>query len=359
MTMNSYADVLRQDDALHAPALRLDYREGNHRRLGKAERLSSGAIRVRANMTRAGVLDYEGGLREYRPPDEVFAPESLASLKSAPVVLGHPPGGEVTLDNWKALAVGHVENVGREGEFVTGTLIISDPHAIELLERGDLSELSPGYVSKLEMRKGTSPEGESFNRIQRGILYNHLALLPAGMGRSGSNVRVRLDSMSLRERAIAAGWTEEDFVALSEVADFVQGAVPRADSSGSGFEQLTDEEVQALLALGETPLVRTKILELFKEERFQQARRREGLLTDEDEDEDAEPIITTKSGDPNMQLTSEQLTTLKGLAAIAPQLQVALAAPQPKTDSLDEPEDDNDFLTRLTRRTSEAWKSRA
>jgi hypothetical protein len=142
----------------HGLSLRLDYRQGNLRRLGKAERLSSGALRLKANMTRTGVLEYDTG-NEYRPPEEVFSPESLASLRSAPVVIGHPPSGEVTLDTWKSLSVGHVEEVHRDGQFVSGTIIITDPHTIDMLERGDLSELSPGYMSGVERRTGMGPEG--------------------------------------------------------------------------------------------------------------------------------------------------------------------------------------------------------
>lgn len=250
----------------HAPSLRLDYREGNLRRLGKAERLSSGALRLKANMTRTGVLEYDTG-DEYRPESEVFAPESLASLRSAPVVVGHPPSGEVTLDTWKELAVGHVESVYRDGQFVSGTIIINDPDTIDMLEGGELSELSPGYTAKMEWGAGKGPDGKPFASTQRLIRYNHLALLPDGMGRSGREVRVRTDSVSLRQRAIAVLGSEREADAFSrelgQLAALAKAAGWGETSNRSDAVpfSLTAEEVQALMRLARIPQVQVIALQ--------------------------------------------------------------------------------------------------
>lgn len=248
----------------HPLSLRVDYREGNLRRLGKAERLSSGALRLRANMTRTGVLEYATG-NEYRPPEEVFDAESLASLQSAPVVIGHPPSGEVTLDTWSE-AVGHVESVERNGSFVSGTLIIRDPRTIEMLEGGHLVELSPGYTARVERQDGKGPDGKPFAGVQKFIRYNHLALLPEGMGRSGSEVRVRTDSR-LSARAIAAGWTDADLAVLENVSRLAVkagwGNAPRTDARGHvPFEP---EEVQALLTLARLPAVEAMVMDFANE----------------------------------------------------------------------------------------------
>lgn len=246
---------------LYPASLRLDYREGNLRRLGKAERLSSGALRLRANMTRTGVLEYDTG-NEYRSPEEVFDPESLASLRSAPVVVGHPPSGEVTLDTWRQLSVGHVESVEQDGQFVSGTIIITDPNTIDLLESGRLSELSPGYTAKVLPQAGFGPDGKRYTGAQAFIRYNHIALLEEGMGRSGSEVRVRTDSR-LSARAVAAGFTESDLAILEGLARFAEAGgwnqpAPRTD--GVVFP-LSPEEVQALLRLARIPRVQTIVME--------------------------------------------------------------------------------------------------
>ncbi len=243
----------------------LDYRTARGR-LDKLERLESGSLRVPARMTRTGVLRYDGGVLEYRPPEEVFDAESLASLRSAPVTIHHPPGGEITLDTWKQFAVGHVESVRREGQFIAGDLIISDPQAIQMLESGQLVELSPGYGSRVDNREGVSPQGEAFNRVQRHIRYNHLALLPAGSGRSGSEVRVRTDSV-LSARAIAAGWTPDDLRMLQEL-DFssLSSALAKLAPAMRGDAKkvtvpLSPIEVRDLLALSRVSAVEAMFIE--------------------------------------------------------------------------------------------------
>lgn len=280
----------------HAPSLRLDYREGNLRRLGKAERLSSGALRLKANMTRTGVLAYDTG-DEYRPESEVFAPESLASLRSAPVVVGHPPSGEVTLDTWKELAVGHVESVYRDGQFVSGTIIINDPDTIDMLESGELSELSPGYTAKTEWGSGKGPDGKPFTSTQRFIRYNHIALLPDGMGRSGREVRVRTDSR-LTARAIAAGWTEADVAALESIGRLAAaagwGSASRTDTRGVTAVRLEPGEAQALLGLARLPMVAAMVMD-FANENYLPPDELKERLTNPNEGEDIEALKDTNS----------------------------------------------------------------
>src|SRR5688572_26050918 len=59
------------------------------------EKLKSGFLRAPAYLTRVGVFEYElpdGTKRaEYRPAEEVFHPDSLASFEMLPVVVEHPP----------------------------------------------------------------------------------------------------------------------------------------------------------------------------------------------------------------------------------------------------------------------------
>ena len=50
-----------------------------------------------------------------RDEAEVFDERSIASFEGAPVTLRHP-AGRVDPTNWNDLAVGHVQNVRRQGE---------------------------------------------------------------------------------------------------------------------------------------------------------------------------------------------------------------------------------------------------
>lgn len=166
--------------------------------LGKLERTPTGGVRVPARPTRTGVLVYQRAdgttVREYRSPEEVFHADSLASLDDAAVTIGHPASGKVTPATIKADGVGYVRGNGRkDGRFVEATLVVSDDSAIKRIDSRDLCELSSGYSCDVEIRAGTTPEGERYDAVQKNIRYNHVALLPRGGGRAGRDVALRLD----------------------------------------------------------------------------------------------------------------------------------------------------------------------
>jgi uncharacterized protein len=165
--------------------------------IGKPVRTPQGFLRVPAFLTRAGVLAYTRAdgtvVRELRPPDEVFAPDSLASLAAAPLTDLHPTE-MVSPKNVRQLRRGHVnEAVRRDGRMVAATVTVEDEDTIAKVERGDLREISCGYQCQIDPTPGEF-EGERYDVVQRGIVYNHAALGPRNWGRAGSEVALRLDS---------------------------------------------------------------------------------------------------------------------------------------------------------------------
>jgi Uncharacterized protein conserved in bacteria (DUF2213) len=165
-------------------------------KIGERRATPQGGVEVHANMTRVGVFKYrqpDGSIRrELRSPDEVFDPDSLATLAHAPRTIDHPD--KVTPSNWKRVSIGHVAGEPvQEGKFVAGHIRIQDAHGIELADAGKLRELSCGYECKLDPTSGEY-EGEPYDAIQRNIRYNHVAAGPEGWGRAGSEVRMHLDS---------------------------------------------------------------------------------------------------------------------------------------------------------------------
>lgn len=165
-------------------------------RLDAIERTPVGGIRARAYLTRTGVLVYRNAdgteRREWRDPDEVFAPESLATLRGVPVTLDHPPD-LVRTDTWQAYAVGHVhDDVAADGPHVGSTITVDAARAVAEVESGRRREMSCGYECDLDWTGGTTPDGERFDARQVGIRYNHAALVTKG--RAGSTVAIRLDS---------------------------------------------------------------------------------------------------------------------------------------------------------------------
>lgn len=165
--------------------------------LRNVEELSTGGIKVPAYITRTGVFTYlnEDGTkrREYRPAEEVFHADSLASLRAATITVAHP-AGMVHTKTWKTDAVGHLgEDVKAEGRFVRADLYVQAEDAVKRVRSKDLTEVSAGYDCDLEWTAGVSPEGEAYDCIQRNIRYNHVALGGKNWGRAGSDVRIRAD----------------------------------------------------------------------------------------------------------------------------------------------------------------------
>jgi HK97 family phage prohead protease len=165
--------------------------------LGKVKRSPSGGIRVPARLTRTGVLDYrmpDGSIRrELRLPAEVFAADSIETLEGAPVVPKVFHRAMVTPETWKQASLGHASGMKADGKFLAGELFVNDAAAIDKIERGELKELSCGYSCSLEFTPGTW-NGQRYDAIQRGIRYNHVALLAPNEGRAGPEVSLRLDS---------------------------------------------------------------------------------------------------------------------------------------------------------------------
>lgn len=123
----------------------------------------------------------------YRPEDEVFKRDSLATFAAAPVTVNHPSQA-VTADNWKDLGVGEINgDVVRDGDKVRVPLIVRDSAAV-LAARTTHKQLSMGYTCDLDFTAGIAPDGTAYDAIQRNIRINHIALVPAG--RAGPDIRI-------------------------------------------------------------------------------------------------------------------------------------------------------------------------
>lgn len=161
-------------------------------------RTSDGYLVTEARVARGGnVQDYYGHeigegepnqlFKVWRPEDEIFRADSLATFAHKPVTWRHPDF-EVTADNWKAEAIGHIgADVVRDGEFVRVPMMIADASAIKGIEDGT-REVSMGYDCELVMQPGTTPDGQAYDAFQRNIRINHCAIVPAG--RAGPQCRI-------------------------------------------------------------------------------------------------------------------------------------------------------------------------
>lgn len=162
------------------------------------ERTPQGGLRVVGAVARTGVLPYETPdgrtIREYVAPEVLFAADSLASLRGAPVTDLHPPE-MVTADNWKTYSVGNIGDAPRrDGELLVADVLVQDAAEVARVEARERRELSCGYVAEIDPTPGVSPAGERYDQAQTSRFYNHVGLGPPGWGRAGPRVALRMDA---------------------------------------------------------------------------------------------------------------------------------------------------------------------
>lgn len=157
---------------------------------------ADGSLVAEVRGARTGIQEYLGrevdptgelGLRDkaivrvYRPADEVFKRDSLASFSAAPVTIDHP-SVMVTADNWRTYGVGEINgDVVRDGEFVRVPIIVRDAAAVAKV-RSTHKQLSMGYTCTLDATPGTTPDGQTYDAVQRDVRINHIAAVPAARG---------------------------------------------------------------------------------------------------------------------------------------------------------------------------------
>lgn len=163
-------------------------------------RTPAGAARIPAALTRTGVFVYRNldgsPRRELRTPDEVFRADSLASLETAVVTVGHVD--DVTPSTWRSVAVGDVRNPRADRQFVAADIVVRDEATLARIDSNGtdrLSEISCGYRCKYDPTPGTY-QGQAYDGVQRDIVYDHVALLAPNTGRAGADVRLRLDGVA-------------------------------------------------------------------------------------------------------------------------------------------------------------------
>lgn len=156
-----------------------------------ATKTAEGFIRDTPIVGRTGILVYRNAdgteRKEYRPPEEAFKADSLASLQGKPITIGHK--AYVTAGNAAQVApIGSVLSAGRQdGDTIRADIVI---YNLDTSAR----ELSCGYTLDLDETPGTTPEGEHYDAIQRNIVYNHLAV--CSRGRAGV-ARLNMDGSQM------------------------------------------------------------------------------------------------------------------------------------------------------------------
>lgn len=242
-------------------------------KIPKVSKTKEGFVRGEVVASRAGIFEYlnmDGTIRrELRHPDDVFKPESLASIKMIPVTDNHP---HEFVDSSNA----HKYQVGFTGEKyeildnkIITSITVTHQDAIEKIQNGKL-ELSLGYSVDLIAEKGTY-DGESYDYRQLNPVYNHLAIVERG--RAGHDARFRFDNAAELLSEFNINDKKEEY--MSDKAEvktddrldsIIAEKVARIDALSSEIELLKTKNSnleQKLDAM--TTLANTKEKELVKE----------------------------------------------------------------------------------------------
>lgn len=173
-------------------------------------RTNDGYMAATVRVARTGIQQYlpaevdpknEHGMRDrgvvrvYRPEDEVFNGDSMASAAHRPVTVDHPSEA-VTADNWRKYSVGMIGGeVARDGEFLVVPMAVMDAEAIKAIESGK-REISQGYNCDFDWTAGVTKDGLEYDAIQRNIRHNHTAIV--GLARGGHELRIGDDMPDIK-----------------------------------------------------------------------------------------------------------------------------------------------------------------
>lgn len=227
---------------------------------GSIVRHPNGMVDAWGVATRVGVLDYpEFGTRELRPREEVLRPGSLATLKGVPLTIDHPTADLVTTDNVRELVHGWVLDVVPDGDLVKVRVRLASADVLAKIQGGTV-ELSCGYVARFRAEKGVTADGEAYDGVQEGIVYNHLALVD--LARAGHVARLTLDSQERRTVKLKIGNRTVDVPAF--LADSIKLEAKKITDAKASTEDAVRKRADALevasLAIDGTELVLPKAM---------------------------------------------------------------------------------------------------
>jgi hypothetical protein len=121
----------------------------------------------------------DGIINVARLPEDVFSPESLATLDNIDITELHPGETIVNANNFSRVSKGHVTSPGiRENNHIRVKAIIKDKSLVERINSGR-NQVSLGYRNHYIKQSGEF-DGMPFTYVMKNIKYNHLASVPGG-----------------------------------------------------------------------------------------------------------------------------------------------------------------------------------
>ena len=120
--------------------------------------------------------------------DSMGAAESLRSLEGVPITIGDHKW--LTPELVREFGKGAVAGTpALDGPYLVADLLVTDPEAIAAIESLQCPEISAAYTAETVFEPGEW-DGQPYDAKQTQLRYNHIAVIPAGHGRAGSDVRI-------------------------------------------------------------------------------------------------------------------------------------------------------------------------
>lgn len=211
----------------------------------KIGKTSEGYIIDTPVIARTGIQWYRRDgkdVAEYRPPEEVFAPESLTSFVGRPLTIDHP-SFMVRSDNVRSVVVGAIlGEPWQDGQNLRARVVVHDKRAIDLIESGLKAELSVGYTVETEQVAGTTPEGAHYDAVQRNIRCNHLSIVTRGRA-GNARFSKEFPRMDEQKKPVEAPTVDQ----LQARCDALQAEVERLQAEPKAVE-LTGEKLAEIRA---------------------------------------------------------------------------------------------------------------
>jgi len=164
---------------------------------------SNGYLDIEGIVTRSGVFKYDDG-GELRPASEVFKQDSLDTMFAIPVTREHPPdlltNATITLyEKGFVASKAVVEKTDNDrGVVKLSNIIIKDKNLIDEIVSNKIKQFSLGYSCDLDEKVGKF-DNEDFVRLQKNIVYNHLAVVKDARCGDVCSIIKKEDSMSKKE----------------------------------------------------------------------------------------------------------------------------------------------------------------
>lgn len=211
----------------------------------------NGYLIVPAKIARVGTLEYaahELGMRGdevvevYRDKDELFSDETIKSFEGMPITLLHPDDSDVSAEDWKEKAAGHVQNVRAEADWLVCDAYVQDGAAIKVIEDKGIIELSCGYDAEIKK------VGDKL--IQYGIVGNHIAIVPEG--RCGSTCRLGDSKEVIMKTTVKFGDSLRKIIDKAKAIKINDDAAEEADKKTKELAEQIQEVIEQLTQVAET-----------------------------------------------------------------------------------------------------------